>query len=983
MSIKIKGKADITITDNDCEVKLTMTPDPSGEEWDVSSVLELLAKKQVREGFNQGSVENALTELSRIKAQPAAVVIARGLIPEPPVPEEVKWEALSLPENLISESEKVFQAAGFPNITKTRVEKVKVKKKVLRKSKLPLMPLKEEILEVVEKRKIEEKVDIDPVVTGTAFVQEGMKLAVIYPEKPGKPGKTVFGAVVLPDIISEPSLYAGRGIERKGGEIISTATGFLRRGKNWAEIIPFQTHDWKVYLSKDNATCLLDFKAGNPLTNPPSPEEIYQAIKNLGYPADSLIPAEQLKALIYNAVKAKKDLNRICINLDLDSAFNIEVTEDKLKATLTLRKGRGKGKPLILKDVAAALRVSRLKDLDFEKIKQGILDFYRGQDMELKDFLLVEGKSPTQAKDTEVTISVPFLDSAKREVIRNKAKNMESLAGIQSMAEFPMDDVQDMAMVVRNQPVLRTPKSEKGQSGMDVYGKAIEGLPGNIPAIKLFENVKLEQGGVTAETVGILDIARKDDACWLRVRPHRDGECSISISEDTMSAALDITPAEGTGEPVTLEMVNKAIAEKGIKAGIDSSLLSSALEKALKGEPVKNLTFAVGRPPIDGTSHQLKFLVDFASGEKVKIRHNGSADYKNLNTITTVKAGQIIAKLTSGDVKPEDGWDITGKKVTARTVQSIDIEFGSNIKTDKEADGSTVLSALKSGELVYERNFIDIKDIHPVNGNVNLKTGNIRFSGAVRIKGSVETGFFIIAGDGIFVGEGVEAALLTSDGDIVVGQGIKGAGKAVLRTKKNIRASFIEHATLLAVGDITIKNFCLRSHVKCNGKLSLESDKGNLVGGLVRARKGIEAMNLGSESGVRTEISFGQDYLIADQMELEGKEIEKVKQKLLEIDAYMKRMEKSSERNRLEQARQEKLKMLKLIEKRGLRLFSLKEKFEEHFPSEIVVKGTIYPGVIIESHGRFYQTKTKKTGVTFIFDPKIGQIAEKKSSKNP
>ena len=67
---------------------------------------------------------------------------------------------------------------------------------------------------------------------------------------------------------------------------------------------------------------------------------------------------------------------------------------------------------------------------------------------------------------------------------------------------------------------------------------------------------------------------------------------------------------------------------------------------------------------------------------------------------------------------------------------------------------------------------------------------------------------------------------------------------------------------------------------------------------------------------------------------------------------------------------------MKLIEKRSMRLFTLREKFEEHFPSEVEVRGKLYPGVVFESHGRYHEIDSEKKGVVLIFDQKTGRIVE-------
>jgi hypothetical protein len=68
---------------------------------------------------------------------------------------------------------------------------------------------------------------------------------------------------------------------------------------------------------------------------------------------------------------------------------------------------------------------------------------------------------------------------------------------------------------------------------------------------------------------------------------------------------------------------------------------------------------------------------------------------------------------------------------------------------------------------------------------------------------------------------------------------------------------------------------------------------------------------------------------------------------------------------------------MKMIEKIGVHLFNLREKFEEHHPSEIKVMGTAFPGVVFESHGRFHEIIREKKGIIVYFNPEVGHIEEK------
>jgi uncharacterized protein (DUF342 family) len=335
----------------------------------------------------------------------------------------------------------------------------------------------------------------------------------------------------------------------------------------------------------------------------------------------------------------------------------------------------------------------------------------------------------------------------------------------------------------------------------------------------------------------------------------------------------------------------------------------------------------------------------------------------------------VLAEILPPETVPQDGWDVTGTPIPAKNDSSETFTVGKNVR-EEVRDGKTLLIANANGELQFNEKSISIREGYVIQGNIDLKTGNIKFPGSVFVSGFVDSGFFVFSGGDIEIDEGIEAALLSAEGSIRIGQGIKGKGKAVLRSKKNISASFAEQAVIMSVGDIEIKNGCIRCMIKCNGKIALPTEKGALIGGAVKSRMGIDAAILGTERGVQTEISFGQDYLLADQIENEEKAIQKLNVATSKLNVLMREAEKNGDTAKLESCRMEKLRNLKQIEKMNYQLITLREKFEEHFPGEILVREILYPGVVIESHGRYYEVKEPKKKVRLFFDEAVGKIVE-------
>ncbi|HUX12534.1 MAG TPA: flagellar assembly protein A, partial [Spirochaetia bacterium] len=948
----------------------------NGESWSAGRIIELLRSSDVTEIIPRDGIERKLRTFASGGERTAKFVVAEGEEPSPAKPEQAVWVEHAVPDKIRDFAAETVNSAPVPNITKETVTKVKRQKQITRKAALPFLPARKEMVEVVEREVKQERVYVDPTVEGTGWVESGDKIALVEPADPGLAGKDIYGKPVFAAALTESQFYAGMNIARKREELFAEATGFLRYGKNWAEIIPFEMHHWSVRLSPDRATCLLDLAPGSPDAPIPQVAEIIAETEKLSYSRKMLLPDSEIEQLVLDTIARGKAVEGLPISGKQDSVVKVSVTPDGLKAVLTLRKGRGSGKALSLREVGAAITAAGLKSFDKKRIQNEVTAFYRGPEDKLTDYILAEGKAPQKGADSVVEINVRFFTDEQTGELRAQLSDLAGCAeSVASLAEdFPVEKIESMGAVRRDQRVLSYSIPGPGAPGYDVHGKVLPGIAGRKPELKLFEHLELKQNVVVATADGILDLGRgENQALLLRVRINGDAKVEISVSADRMNALLAISERIGCGAVATEESIRGAITAAGISAGVDDSAVRHAAGLAARGESVDKIIVARGEPPVRPGQRQTKYLVPLSANRGVVIRDDGTADYRNQDRMTTIEAGTEIAEIVLPTAEARSGFDVTGREIPAGATSSgSGIVAGPNVAQRVRDDGTTVLVAEASGELIVENNTVSIRSVHTIRGDVDLQTGNLRFNGPVDITGNVRTGFFVMAKGDIRVGEGVESALLSSDGDILVKLGVRGAGKAVLRTKKNLRIGFSEQAILLAVGDIVLAHACLHTRVKCNGRLSMPGEKGNLIGGTVQCRDGVEAANIGSERGVQTHISFGQNYLISDQIDVEVKEVERLKKHLTRVDSLIRKAEHSTG-SVIGSSRQvspaltalyhEKSKILRIMEKRNLRIFTLREKFEEHFPSEIRVRGTIFAGTTIESHGRILEISSPKKRV--------------------
>ena len=87
-----------------------------------------------------------------------------------------------------------------------------------------------------------------------------------------------------------------------------------------------------------------------------------------------------------------------------------------------------------------------------------------------------------------------------------------------------------------------------------------------------------------------------------------EGTFSITISEDKMSALLDLVPSAGGGTPLSFENVKAKAASLGIVHGVDFDYLKSLVEEVEESKSERlDVSIARGTPPTEGTDAEFKF----------------------------------------------------------------------------------------------------------------------------------------------------------------------------------------------------------------------------------------------------------------------------------------------------------------------------------------------------------------------------------------
>ncbi len=713
---------------------------------------------------------------------------------------------------------------------------------------------------------------------------------------------------------------------------------------------------WELEENPKNRRWYLAIPEGLEAEAYPSIETIRARASARGIDQNILLAEENLDKSLKKALAMPGEEFTFPIAIEPTFDVRLIVSQDKTKASLYIRKASDRHHTMDMKLISTVINNGRIKGLDPKKISDTINAFRASQAMELCDFTIAEGVPPGRGKDRQLTKVVEWLPETEAVALRDRLI-AASLAARPTDPDkaFPVAEAELLARVERGQLLYELSPAETGPAGIDVYGKAIPGLPGNDPYVQIIDGVSLGPYGFRADVPGVLIASEVNGGIRLRIVNSKDASATVVVSGDNMTASLVLEDGEGSGEPLTMELALKALADKGIKGQIDTGRIGEGIAEAKSSRAKTEIVALRGETAVlPGTARITRFIAPAGK--------DGDGNVLAGDRILTIK------KLPAG----ADGRDVFGAEIKSCTAKPESEPEHDDTIGSEALDGELALVARVAGELRFTNGKYSISDAKEMIANVDAATGDVFFPANLTLTGSVDKGRTVRAGGALTINGSAGASLVYSDVSVTMNGGIKGSGQGTVWAKQTIRLTFAENARILAGGDIFVDRYCFQCTVKTNGMLIMNGNPGVLMGGNVRASRGVEVFELGSERPLRTSISFGQNYLISDQIEVCEKEVLRIKETVEKIDVAMAKT--SNTNPRIHEYRQKKLELLKRNDKLTVRIFTLKEQYETHIISHVRVENTVYPGVVLESHGRYYEVRERRNHVIFIFDQKTGQI---------
>lgn len=454
---------------------------------------------------------------------------------------------------------------------------------------------------------------------------------------------------------------------------------------------------------------------------------------------------------------------------------------------------------------------------------------------------------------------------------------------------------------------------------------------------------------------------------------------------NNLEATIKLTKPK-RGRDVTVSQVLEACEEKGIVFGVRKKAINTIIQEKIYDQKV---ILAKGKDAIHGVDASIRFSFNTEKKQAPEKKSTGenekeevkSVDFKELDWIINVGADEILATKIPA-VEGTDGTDIFGKTIIAKIPKDINLTTGKN--TYITEDGLHLKSKI-DGQVMQNGKTINVEPILNISGNVDYSTGNIDFLGTVIIKGNVVSGFSVKAGEDIYVEGLVEDCTLESQGKIVVNNGILGNEEFLhtIYAKEGLKAQFIQHMKIKTDGIVEVSKHILHSYVEAGEKVICTSGTGKIIGGEIKAQKGIECNIAGGPFETPTKLILDvYTEIVKEESEI-NKEMLILEENKFKIEKLIKDVEpfKDSLPEGMREKTEEAFKQLAAINNRYVVLqetrADIEEQRQEIRNQQIKVLSKIYPGVIIKIGREIYLNRVEKIRTDFFIDKESNELTER------
>lgn len=452
-----------------------------------------------------------------------------------------------------------------------------------------------------------------------------------------------------------------------------------------------------------------------------------------------------------------------------------------------------------------------------------------------------------------------------------------------------------------------------------------------------------------------------------------DEKCNVYVNSDKMTAVMRLYPPSAGGRSLSKAHIMEQIARIRVRAGIDEDAILMALEER---PYCTDIIVAQGKLPTPGRDGSIVYHFDTDSAARPELREDGTVDFFKLNNLHQCTKGQVLAEIIP-EQKGENGFDVYGSVLLAREVKRVTFDHGRNM--EKSKDGLQLISMV-DGHVSLVGHAVFVSDVYSVE-DVGTSTGNIEYHGDVEVKGNVCENFSVKTDGNVFVSGVVEGAVIEAGGNIIIARGMHGQNKGRLKAGGNVIAKFISAAEVEAAGFVEAEQF-VNAKVSAGTNINADAGKGLITGGKVVAKGMINARNIGSPMGAATIVEIGTDVeskkRLAELQKSVGEKSKTIPQMKKVLEDTTKKL-KAGVKLTQDQIKNARMLQVTLADSQAKIQEELKEierldkLLKNEGPTQIVLRGTMYQGVVVSISGATMTVKKEYTYCRLI--KKDGDVA--------
>ncbi|MBI2601471.1 MAG: DUF342 domain-containing protein [Deltaproteobacteria bacterium] len=374
-------------------------------------------------------------------------------------------------------------------------------------------------------------------------------------------------------------------------------------------------------------------------------------------------------------------------------------------------------------------------------------------------------------------------------------------------------------------------------------------------------------------------------------------ELHFEFAEDNMEAKIvDFSLDLYDKHKIDTDWIQREFEKAGIVYGTTNEHLMAIEQKIADQESLDGIVVAVGKTPKMPGEPFLKLVFKFQPKSE-----SGAINFREA-TKSYVRKGQLIAQIDY-KVQGQNGISVLGEQVSPQKGETMEVTIGPGVREEKgqkffaEADGIPIVS----------KNNISLQQQFIHEGDISLKTGDVKFTGDVIINGSILSGSTLEVKGNVQVTGGIYGARIFIHGNLSVANGISSMVYGHVTGK--IVAKFIENSKFICLDEVTVTDNILNCEAYVKHTIMVQGgEKATIAGGTITCEGKIVCKNLGTKSGARTVIKIGSDLMASFRLTTLLARTERFQKTLNADKANLKELTSRSQLSDSHQKRKKELK---------------------------------------------------------------------------